>query len=76
MLKFTNAILKQNGLLRKLPNSDFFIVEKSFMYYVDYDNKNYKIIIPKWFKTLYKNNIIGIIHLLILKIKLWKYGKT
>lgn len=51
MLKFTNAILVKNWLLQKIPNSEDFIVMEEFMYYVDYNNKNYQIIIPKYMRS-------------------------
>ena len=49
-LKFTIA-MKKNGLLEKLSNSDDFLVMRSFVWYLDYETKKFKIIVPKWFLT-------------------------
>ena len=38
---------KQNGLLKKIPNSDLFEVVEQFVWYIDYTNKKELIIIPK-----------------------------
>jgi hypothetical protein len=61
---FTNAVtLWKNGLLEKQPNSKYWIVKKSFYFYIDYENKSAKyvlydwymiknkIVVPVWFKT-------------------------
>ena len=51
-MKFTKAItLKQNWLLKKIPNSDLFEVSQEFIWYLDYENKTEFVIVPKGFKT-------------------------
>jgi len=49
-MKFTVA-MKQNWLLKKIPNTKYFEVRESFIWLLDYSNKKEKIIILKWFKT-------------------------
>ena len=49
-MKFTIA-MKQNWLVKHIPKSKYWIVEDSFIWYVDYKNKEWKIEVPKWFKT-------------------------
>lgn len=51
-MKFTKAIeLKQNWLLKKLPNSDLFEVRQEFIWYLDYSTKKEYVVIPRWFRT-------------------------
>lgn len=51
-MKFTNTIkLKHNWLLRKIPNSNKFIVCENFFWYLDYAKKDYYINIEKGFQT-------------------------
>lgn len=51
-MKFSKAVtLKQNWLLKKLPNSDLFEVREEFIYYLDYSTKKEYIVIPRWFRT-------------------------
>ena len=51
-MKFTKVIkLKQNWLLKKIPNSDLFEVRQEFVWYLDYDNKKEYVVVPKWFRT-------------------------
>jgi len=51
-MKFTKAVtLKQNWLLKKLPNSDLFEVREEFIYYLDYSTKKEYVVIPRWFRT-------------------------
>ncbi len=50
-MKFTQAILKKNWLLRKLPRSKNWIVNDTFIWYLDYDTKKEFVEIYKWFKT-------------------------
>jgi len=49
-MKFTLA-LKHNWLLQKFPWTKFWVVKESFFWYIDYQNKKGKIIIPEWFVT-------------------------
>jgi len=49
-MKFTLAI-SHNGLLKKLPNTNLFEVRESFEWYIDYNNKKGKIIVPVGLKT-------------------------
>ncbi|HMS91383.1 MAG TPA: DUF1353 domain-containing protein [Candidatus Absconditabacterales bacterium] len=50
-MRFTDAIrVKHNGLLRKLENDKFEVAEE-FFWYLDYENKNPIVIIPKGFVT-------------------------
>ena len=49
MLKFTEAI--EIGTVKKIPNTDDWIVKEPFIFYIDYETKNEKIIVPEWFKT-------------------------
>lgn len=51
-MKYTNAVrLWNNWLLRKLPNTKFWVVMEEFYWFVDYQNKTNKITVPKWFTT-------------------------
>jgi len=51
-MKYTNAILLgQNGLLKKIPNTNSFEVSQPFYWFVDYDNKKEIITVCEWFKT-------------------------
>lgn len=51
-MKFSQAIeLKQNWLLKKLPNSDLFEVREEFVWYLDYSTKKEYVVIPRWFRT-------------------------
>ena len=49
-MKFTIAML-HNWLLQKIPNTNLWLVQESFVWYMDYQNKKQKIIIPKLFYT-------------------------
>ena len=51
-MKYTDAIkLGQNWLLRKIPNSNYWVVMSEFYWYIDHDTKVQKVIVPVWFKT-------------------------
>jgi len=51
-MKYTDAIeLWNNWLLRKIPNSNYWVVMEEFYWYIDYENKIEKVVVPKWFKT-------------------------
>ncbi len=51
-MKYTQAVtLLQNWTLIKKINSDFFMVEEEFIWYINYEEQTEKIIIPKWFMT-------------------------
>lgn len=51
-MKFSQAVtLKQNWLLKKLPNSDLFEVREEFIWYLDYSTKKEYVVIPRWFRT-------------------------
>ena len=52
-MKFTRArtILLKNWLLRKIPWTKYWEVIQEFVWYLNYENKVRKIIVPKWFKT-------------------------
>ena len=51
-MKYTQAVtLKQNWLLKKLPNSDLFEVREEFIWYLDYKTKKEMVIVPRWFRT-------------------------
>lgn len=51
-MKFKEAVeLSQNWTLMKDFWTKFFIVDKEFSWYVDYEEKKRKITIPKWRKT-------------------------
>jgi len=51
-MKYTNAIkLWHNWLLKKIPNSNYWEVMEEFCWYINYNNKTKKIIVPVWFKT-------------------------
>jgi hypothetical protein len=54
---FTNAVtLWKNGLLEKQPNSKYWIVKKSFYFYIDYENKSAKYVLYDWY--MIKNKIV------------------
>lgn len=51
-MKFTKAVtLKQNWLLKKIPNSDLFEVKEAFFWHIDYNDKKEYIIINEWVVT-------------------------
>jgi len=51
-MKYTKAIkLWHNWLLKKIPKSNFWEVKEEFYWYIDFENKRGKIIVPVWFKT-------------------------
>ena len=51
MQKYTNAIqLWHNWLLKKINSKDWEVIE-DFVWYIDYKNKDYYVIVPKWFIT-------------------------
>ena len=51
-MKYTKAIkLWHNGLLKKLPNTNYFEVREVFSWFVDYNNKKEIISVSEWFKT-------------------------
>ena len=51
-MKYTSALkIHKNWLLRKIPWTDLFEVQESFIFYLDHKNKQGKITIPKGFKT-------------------------
>lgn len=49
-MKFTQAIRSKDGLLRKIWAEEF-RVEEEFVWYIDFETKNSRIIIPAWFVT-------------------------
>lgn len=49
-MKFTIA-MQHNWLLKKIPNSNYWVVSESFVWYLDYCNKKHEIRVPKGFKT-------------------------
>jgi len=49
MLKFTEAI--EIGTVKKIPNTDDWLVKEPFIFYLDYETKNEVITVPNWFKT-------------------------
>ena len=52
VLKYTDAVkVQKNGLLQKVKHSDYFIVQQEFIWWLDYENKKWKITIPKFFMT-------------------------
>jgi hypothetical protein len=50
-MKFTQAVLKKNWLLRKIPRSKYWRVEEEFVWFLDYESKKEWVEIHKWFKT-------------------------
>ncbi len=50
MSKFTMA-MKNNWLLKKIPRSKYWRIEEQFIWYIDYNNKDNYVVVPKWFKT-------------------------
>jgi len=51
-MKFTNWIkIGHNGLLKKIPNTDYFKVVQPFYWYIDYGNKKEIVTVVEWFKT-------------------------
>ena len=52
-MKFTEARTKllQNWLLQKIPWTEYWEVMQEFIWYLDYELKDEKIIVPKWFIT-------------------------
>jgi len=51
-MKYTDAVrLKKNWLLRKIPWTLNFEVMETFIWYIDYKNKNYYVVVPKGFVT-------------------------
>jgi hypothetical protein len=53
MLKFTkaNELNLENLLLSKIPWTSFWRVRENFWFYIDYENKEKLVVIPKWFTT-------------------------
>ena len=49
-MKFTIA-MKNNWLLKKLPNSKYWVVFENFVWYMNYQTKETPFIVPVWFKT-------------------------
>ena len=51
-MKFTLAIkLWHNWLVKKEPNTDYWIIKEEFWWYIDYADKKEKIVVPVWFRT-------------------------
>ena len=49
-MKFTIA-MKHNWLLKKISWTKYWIVKEDFIWYVDYIEKKWRIVVPKWFTT-------------------------
>ena len=51
-MEYTNALkIHKNWLLKKIPWTELFQVQESFIWYLDYDNKQWQVIVPEWFET-------------------------
>jgi len=51
IMKFTQAVLHKNWLLKKIPRSNKWKVETEFVWFIDYNTKKEYVEIHKWFKT-------------------------
>jgi len=49
-MKYTQAVLQKNGLLKKI-SYDLFEIAEEFIWYIDYNKKDTYIIVPKGSKT-------------------------
>ena len=51
-MKYTNAVkLWQNGTLKKLSWTNYWVVMQEFCWYIDYVNKKEAVVVEKWFCT-------------------------
>ena len=50
-MKFTQAILKKNWLVQKIPCTALWEVKEEFVRYINYESKLSYVIVPKGFKT-------------------------